>query len=80
MADTAEKPFAGAANIRPAEGVEAWTDNVSHGELIRDGVDQTLTVDPAKLQMVFQGMMEADKKGKGYGDFRWRIGLLTPAK
>ena len=46
LADTEEHPFAGRANIRPAPGVEPWTDNVSHGELIRDGVDQTLTVDP----------------------------------
>ncbi len=44
VADTAEKPFAGWVNIRPAEGVEPWTDNISHGELIRDGVDETLTV------------------------------------
>ena len=80
LADTAAKPFAGWQNIRPAGGVEAWTDNVSHGELIRDGIDQTMTVDPAKLQFVFQGMLDEDKKGKGYGKFPWRIGILTPAE
>ena len=80
VADTAKKPFAGWRNIRPAEGVEAWTDNVSHGELIRDGVDQTLTVDPDNLKMVFQGMLDKDKARKGYGAFRWRIGVLTPVK
>ena len=79
VADTAEKPFAGWQNIRPAPGVESWTDNVSHGELIRDGYDQTLTVDPARLGFVFQGMRERDKGGKGYGQFQWRIGLLKPA-
>ncbi len=79
LADTEAKPFAGAANIRPAPGVEAWTDNVSHGELLRDGNDQTLTVDPGNLRMVFQGMLEKDKAGKGYGQFVWRIGLLAPA-
>ena len=42
VADTAENPFAAWTNIRPAKGVEPWTDNVSHGELIRDGYDQTL--------------------------------------
>ncbi|MBL9136199.1 MAG: hypothetical protein JNK85_10040, partial [Verrucomicrobiales bacterium] len=46
LADTAERPFAGWKNIRPATGVEPWTDNVSHGELIRDSNDETLTVDP----------------------------------
>jgi hypothetical protein len=78
IADTVEVPFAGWKNTRPAEGVDAWTDNVSHGELIRDGVDQTLTVDPANLRFVFQGMLDAQKTGKGYGQFEWRIGMLTP--
>lgn len=78
IADTAEKPFAGWNNIRPAEGVDAWTDNVSHGELIRDGFDQTLTIDPDNLQFVFQGMLDRHKRGKGYGDFQWRIGILKP--
>lgn len=78
VADTAEKPFAGWTNIRPAPGVAPWTDNVSHGELIRDGYDQTLTVDPADLRFVFQGMLESHKSGVGYGDFSWRIGMLTP--
>ena len=37
VADTAEKPFAGWSNIRPARGAGPWIDNVSHGELIRGG-------------------------------------------
>lgn len=78
VADTAAKPFAGWKNVRPAAGVEPWTDNISHGELLRDGVDQTLTVDPARLRMVFQGMLDRDKKGKAYGGFPWRLGLLEP--
>jgi len=78
LADTAEKPFAGWRNIRPPEGVAPWTDNVSHGELIRAVNDQTMTVDPANLRFVFQGMLERDKAGKGYGRFPWRIGMLTP--
>jgi hypothetical protein len=77
IAATAAKPFAGAANIRPAAGVEAWTDNVSHGELIRDGADQKMTIDPAKLRFVFQGMLEKDKAGKNYGQLRWRIGIFS---
>ena len=80
VADTAERPFAGWMNIRPGQGVKPWTDNVSHGELIRDGIDQTLTVDPHDLRFVFQGMLDRDKRGKGYGAFSWRIGILTPQK
>ena len=78
LADTEERPFAGAANIRPAPGVEPWTDHISHGELIRDGVDEHLVVDPNNLRLLFQGMLEADKAGKNYGQFLWSIGLLTP--
>lgn len=80
IADTANNPFAGWNNIQPAEGVTAWTDNVSHGELIRDSNDQTLTIDPSNLEFVFQGMMEADKTKKNYGKFLWRIGKLTPVR
>ncbi len=80
LADTEEKPFAGWSNIRPAPGVEPWTDNVSHGELVRDGIDETMTVDPANLRFVFQGMLEKDKGGRNYGQYQWRIGILTPVK
>jgi len=80
LADKAERPFAGWINIHPAKGVKPWTDNVSHGELVREGIDQTMTVDPANLRFVFQGMLEEDKSGRGYGQFPWRIGMLTLAK
>ncbi len=78
IADTADKPFAGWNNIRPASGVLPWTDNVSHGELVRDGCDESLTIDPNNLRFVFQGMLDKNKSGKGYGAFQWRIGMLTP--
>jgi len=51
---------------------------VSHGELIRASNDETLTVDPEDLRFLFQGMLEANKSGKGYGAFSWRLGPLTP--
>ena len=79
LADTEELPFAGYHNIQPSAGVEAWTDNISHGELIRASNDQTLTIDPDQLQFVFQGMLQKHKGGKGYGEYQWRIGMLTPA-
>ena len=78
LADTAAKPFASWNNIHPAAGVTQWTDNVSHGELIRATNDETLTIDPGHLEFVFQGMLEAHKRDKGYGNFQWRIGKLTP--
>lgn len=36
VADTSERPFAGWINIRPVSGVDPWTDNVCHGEILRD--------------------------------------------
>ena len=47
------------------------------GELIRDGHDETLTVDRGNLRFVFQGMWEKHKSGKEYGQFQWCIGMLT---
>ena len=79
LADSERRPFAGAANVRPAPGVAAWADNISHGELIREGSDQTLTVDPQNLRFVFQGALQKEKAGIGYGRIPWRIGILTPA-
>lgn len=78
LADTAEKPFAGWNNVQPAPGVEVWTDNISHGELIRHSHDQTLTINPANWQFLFQGMLDKDKGKRAYGQFQWRLGLLTP--
>jgi hypothetical protein len=78
LADTATKPFAGNANIRPAPGITPWTDQVSHGELIRDGHDETLTINPSDLRFLFQGMLQPEKQQKGYGQYQWRIGMLRP--
>ncbi len=80
IADTFKHPFASAANTKPQKGVNAWTDNISHGELIRDSNDQTLTVDPDNLQLMFQGLLQKEKHGRNYGQYPWRIGLLKPAK
>ncbi|MEZ5326938.1 MAG: non-reducing end alpha-L-arabinofuranosidase family hydrolase [Verrucomicrobiales bacterium] len=80
LADTEERPFAGANNIRPKSGVDPWTDNVSHGELVRDSNDQRLVVDPDNLQLLFQGMLHKDKSGRSYSQYNWRLGLLTPIK
>ena len=78
LADSERKPFSGAANVRPAPGVQAWADNISHGELIRDGSDETLTVNPKNLRLLFQGALQKEKAGRSYGQIPWRLGMLTP--
>jgi hypothetical protein len=58
-----------------ADGQPAWTTDFSHGEMIRDGVDQTLTIDPCRLRFLYQGM---DPAASGdYSQLPWRLGLLT---
>lgn len=78
LADTASHPFAGWNNVQPMPGVEPWTDNISHGELLRENVDQTPTIDPNNLRFLFQGMWDRNKSGRAYGQFQWRLGILTP--
>lgn len=76
LADMPEKSFASMANTRhPAE---RWTDCISHGELLRAGVDQHLEVDPAELRFLFQGVSDAQRASKPYGQIPWRLGLLVP--
>ncbi len=75
IADSVQSPFASLANIEPKQG-DRWTDNVSHGELLRAGADEKLEIDPAKLTFLIQGVSDKDKAGKAYGAIPWRLGLL----
>jgi len=77
LAATPEKPFASPVNVRQPEG--HWTDSFSHGELIRTGYDERLEVDAARLQFLFQGVLQEDMAGRKYGEIPWQLGLLTPA-
>lgn len=54
------------------------TDSISHGELLRTGCDETLTVDGDHLRFLFQGCTAEERAGKQYSQFPWRLGLLEP--
>jgi hypothetical protein len=75
LADTWEHPFAGRTNVTEPQG--RWTDSISHGELLRSGSDERLTVDPAELTLLFQGVTDEARSGLPYGQIPWRLGLLT---
>lgn len=73
LADSRQKPFAALGNV---EQEEPWTTNISHGELIRAGIDETLEVDPANLRFLFQGASDPEYRNNPYGRIPWRLGML----
>jgi hypothetical protein len=73
LADTETNPFARSNNVT-FDGTP-WTNDISHGEMVRAGTDQTLTINPCRLQYLYQGMNPSATGD--YNTLPWRLGLLT---
>ncbi|WP_371664586.1 non-reducing end alpha-L-arabinofuranosidase family hydrolase [Streptomyces sp. NBC_00280] len=73
LAATENESFASRDNVTFPGG--AWTQDISHGEMVRAGNDQTLPINPCRLQYVYQGIDPGARDE--YIRLPWRMGLLT---
>lgn len=73
LAASESNPFARASNV--TFNGTPWTEDISHGEMLRAGYDQTLTISPCHMRYLYQG--KDPDANDSYNSLPWRLGLLT---
>ena len=68
--------FADSDNVTFSGAV--WAEGVSHGEMVRSSIDQTLAIDPCKpLQFLYQGLDTTQSKTTDYIKLPYKLALIT---
>jgi hypothetical protein len=73
QASSQDTPFAGKQNVT-FEG-SAWTNDISHGDIVREDPSEKKPIDPCNLRFLYQGRNPAINVD--YGLLPYRPGLLT---
>jgi endo-1,4-beta-xylanase len=72
-ADSTQSPFAGQANVTWPGG--QWTNDISHGDIVRENPSEKMEIDACNLQLLYQG--RDPSQNVSYIDLPYRPGLLT---